>query len=175
MVCGEQVSVKETIVVISYAILYFSVMNNDHVTVYTIGFTGASAENFFTRLQQAEITKIIDTRLWASSQLAGFAKKKDLPFFLREIGSIEYEYRQELAPSDVILKAYKNNQMSWPEYEQEYVELIKHRNVDKLLSPEDIDKACFLCACKTHHQCHNRLLAEYLQTTWKEPVQIIHL
>ena len=88
-------------------------MMNNTIKIFTIGFTGSSAEHFFERLNKAGVKKVIDTRLWASSQLAGFARKKDLPFFLKEIGDIDYEYRKELAPSDDILKPFKNNQLSW--------------------------------------------------------------
>ncbi len=145
------------------------------IKIFTIGFTGSSAEHFFQRLRDVGVKKIIDTRLWASSQLAGFANKKHLPFFLKEIAEIEYEYRAELAPSDTILKPFKNNQINWNEYEVQYIDLIKYRNISNILSPDEVHEACFLCACKTQHNCHNRLLAEHLQREWKTPVEIIHL
>lgn len=48
--------------------------------IYTIGFTQTSAEHFFARLKQAGIRRLIDVRLNNRSQLAGFAKRGDLPF-----------------------------------------------------------------------------------------------
>lgn len=155
-------------------VIYAGVMNGT-IKIFTIGFTGSSAEHFFERLRAARVKKVIDTRLWASSQLAGFAKKKDLPYFLKEILGIDYEYREELAPSDDILKPFKGNKISWDEYEVQYINLIKHRNLAKILSPEEVNEACFLCACKTEHHCHRRLLAEYLQREWRHPVEIVHL
>lgn len=80
---------------------------SDTVTIFTIGFTGSSAEHFFERLRGADVRKVIYTRLWASSQLAGFAKKKDLPYFVKELVGADYEYRGDLAPTADILKAYK--------------------------------------------------------------------
>ena len=148
---------------------------NGTIKIFTIGFAGSSAENFFERLRGAGVRKVIDTRLWASSQLAGFAKKKDLPYFLKEIANIDYEYRKELAPSDDILKPFKNNQLSWDEYEVQYIDLIKHRNIANILNPDEVHEACFLCACKTEHHCHRRLLAEYLRREWNRPVEIVHL
>lgn len=147
----------------------------DTIKIFTIGFTGSSAEDFFERLRGAGVKKVIDTRLWASSQLAGFAKKKDLPYFLKEIAGIDYEYRKELAPSDDILKPFKDSKISWDEYEVQYIDLIHHRNIANVLSPDEVDQACFLCACKTEHHCHRRLLAEYLQREWDRPVEIVHL
>jgi uncharacterized protein (DUF488 family) len=55
------------------------------VEIYTIGFTQTTAEHFFGRLKDAQIRRLIDVRLNNSSQLAGFAKAKDLPYFLREL------------------------------------------------------------------------------------------
>ncbi len=89
-------------------------MNDHREKLFTIGFTGFSAEPFFTRLRSAGVKKVIDTRLWAGSQLSGFAKKKDLPYFLKNLSGAAYEYRGELAPSEDILKAYKDNRIDWP-------------------------------------------------------------
>lgn len=41
--------------------------------------------------------RLIDIRLNNVSQLAGFAKRDDLRYFLRTIGGIEYFHRPELA------------------------------------------------------------------------------
>lgn len=143
--------------------------------LFTIGFTGSTAEHFFGRIKQAGVKKVIDTRLWAGSQLSGFAKKKDLPYFMRELAGADYEYRDELAPSENILKAYKNKRIGWDKYETQYLDLIDRRNIANILTPEEIDGACFLCACKTGHNCHRRLLAEYLQREWSAPLKIVHL
>ena len=145
------------------------------IKLFTIGFTGSSAEDFFERLRGAGVKKVIDTRLWASSQLAGFAKKKDLPFFVKELAGADYEYRDDLAPTADILKAYKDGKISWDSYEVQYIDLINHRNLANVLSPDEVNEACFLCACKTEHNCHRRLLAEYLQREWKQPLEVAHL
>ncbi len=150
-------------------------LNCSNIRIFTIGFTGSSAEHFFERLRNAGVKKVIDTRLWASSQLAGFAKKKDLPYFVKELAGADYEYREDLAPTADILKAYKDNRISWDDYEIQYIDLVNHRNLANVLSPDEVDQACFLCVCKTEHNCHRRLLAEYLQREWSHPVEIIHL
>jgi uncharacterized protein (DUF488 family) len=50
--------------------------------IFTIGFTKKSAEQFFNRLKQPGLVRVVDTRLNNTSQLAGFTKKRDLEFFL---------------------------------------------------------------------------------------------
>ncbi len=63
------------------------------VQIFTIGFTQSSAEHFFGRLADAGVARVVDVRLNNSSQLAGFAKAQDLPFFLRELVGAEYRTR----------------------------------------------------------------------------------
>lgn len=53
------------------------------VTLYTIGFTKKTLEDFSNLLKDNKITKLIDIRLNRNSQLSGFAKEKDLKY---EIG-----------------------------------------------------------------------------------------
>ena len=55
------------------------------VKVFTIGFTKKTAEEFFCRLIRAGVKRVIDIRLNNVSQLAGFAKRDDLRYFLRTI------------------------------------------------------------------------------------------
>ena len=52
--------------------------------IFTIGFTGKNAEKFFSLLEDNNIKKLIDVRLNNVSQLAAFAKKDDLKYFLKK-------------------------------------------------------------------------------------------
>lgn len=149
-------------------------MENDS-KIFTVGFAGWAAENFFARLRQAGVRKVIDTRLWADTQLSGFAKKRDLPFLLKNLSGTDYEHRIDLAPSESILKDFKDKRISWPEYEGRYLQLLHDRHIADKMSPDDISNVCFLCAEKTSHQGHRRLLAEYLQKEWNRPIEIVHL
>lgn len=65
--------------------------------LFTIGFTRKSAEQFFTVLSEAGVQRVIDIRLNNVSQLAGFAKRDDLRFFLKVICGIDYLHRPDLA------------------------------------------------------------------------------
>ena len=58
--------------------------------VYTIGFTKKSAREFFDRLKQAGIRRLVDIRLHNASQLAGYTKKEDLRFFLEAVCGAKY-------------------------------------------------------------------------------------
>ena len=58
--------------------------------VFTMGFTKKNAEQFFSRLHQPGLKRLVDARLNNVSQLAGFTKKDDLKFFLKTVNSMEY-------------------------------------------------------------------------------------
>ncbi|HMJ61229.1 MAG TPA: DUF488 domain-containing protein, partial [Bryobacteraceae bacterium] len=73
--------------------------------VYSIGFTQKTAEQFFSILKRAGIRRLLDVRLNNVSQLAGFAKRQDLSFFLKEICHAEYLHEPLLAPTQEILDA----------------------------------------------------------------------
>ena len=149
--------------------------NTPHsITLFTIGFTGKSAEQFFGALTSAGVGRLLDIRLNNVSQLAGFSKKKDLEYFLRVIGGIDYAHNLDLAPTQDILKAYQNKQIDWSTYESKFVELLHQREPESKLSREELDLACLLCSENEPEHCHRRLVAEYLRQIW-EDVTIRHL
>jgi len=144
------------------------------IHLYTIGFTKKSAESFFTKLCTSGVKKIIDVRLNNVSQLAGFTKKDDLPYFLRMICGIEYIHMPILAPAKDIFDAYKKHNGDWSVYEQKFLSLMSSRSVEDALTKEFLDNACLLCSEDEPHHCHRRLIAEYLNSKWGK-IQITHL
>jgi uncharacterized protein (DUF488 family) len=143
--------------------------------IYTIGFTKRTAADFFGTLRQAGIQRILDVRLNNSSQLAGFTKASDLPFFLKEICEAEYVHEPLLAPTQEMLDAYKKAKGSWEDYEQKFLQLMSERKIE-----EKIDRRWFeqptalLCSETTAERCHRRLVLEYLQEKWGD-LTIVHL
>lgn len=142
--------------------------------VFTIGFTKKNAEQFFARLKQPGLQRVLDTRLNNVSQLAGFTKKEDLRFFLREIGHIDYVHLPSLAPTKTMLDAYKKNGGDWGIYEKQFLALMAERRIETSIDKNLISGACLLCSEATPHHCHRRLVAEYLQSKWGD-VDIQHL
>jgi uncharacterized protein (DUF488 family) len=143
--------------------------------ILSIGFTGKNAERFFSLLKKGSVKRILDVRLQNTSQLAGFSKKDDLKFFLREICNIEYIEVPELAPEPKLLKDYKNKIIDWPYYESKYIELLERRSVQSILTPSLLNNSCLLCSEHKPHQCHRRLAIEYLNIAWNNCFNIEHL
>jgi uncharacterized protein (DUF488 family) len=144
------------------------------MTLFTIGFTKTSAERFFTRLQNAGVVRVLDVRLNNVSQLAAFAKKDDLRYFLRVIANIDYEHHPELAPTQDMLDAYKKRRGGWADYEVRFRDLIVSRHIETTMRQGSIDRACLLCSEDTADRCHRRLVAEYLREKWGD-LEIVHL
>lgn len=118
--------------------------------------------------------KVVDVRLNNVSQLAGFAKKNDLRYFLSAICGVGYEHMPELAPTQDILDAYKKHGGDWVTYENRFLELMVKRRIEETVSRSAVDGACLLCSEDKPHHCHRRLVAEYLKQKWNE-VDVVHL
>lgn len=144
------------------------------IKLYTIGFTGKSAQKFFELLEQNNVKKIIDTRISNNSQLSGFAKGKDLEFFAKRIGGISYAHELNFAPTKELLGKYRKKEINWEEYTEEYLNLLDTRNIRQTVDIASLHECCLLCSEHSPQKCHRRLLAEYLQAA-NPDIQIIHL
>ena len=142
--------------------------------VFTIGFTQKSAPQFFGLLRQSGAKRVLDVRLNNISQLAGFAKKNDLTYFLKEICGLEYVHLPVLAPTQDMLDEYKKNKGDWSVYERRFLDLMAERHIEKMVPGSVIDDGCLLCSEHKPHQCHRRLVAEYLGRFWG-PLEVTHL
>jgi uncharacterized protein (DUF488 family) len=141
----------------------------------TIGFTQKSAEQFFDLIVTNSVQVLVDIRLHPEGQLAGFAKRGDLPFFLRRLARCDYRHVPLLAPSGEILTDYRKDH-DWSRYVRRFEALMDERRV-----PESLDRVlfegndcCLLCSEATPERCHRRLVAERMARVWKD-VEIVHL
>ncbi len=142
---------------------------------FTIGFTQKSAEQFFLLIRENKVKRIIDTRLNVTSQLSGFAKKNDLAFFLKELCQTDYVHTPDLTPTKTMLDAYKKKYITWESYADKFTNLMAQRNIERTIDKSLLDKGCLLCSEHLPHQCHRRLIAEYLSLHWDENINIVHL
>jgi len=140
--------------------------------VATIGFTKTTAKAFFERLIKAGVKKVVDVRLHNTSQLSGFAKADDLAYFLNQIGEIEYVHQPLLAPTDLMLKAYKKQKGDWRSYQQQFLGLMAERKIEQRFKPEMFDNVCLLCSEDKPHHCHRRLICEYLNDKWGSALEV---
>lgn len=142
---------------------------------FTIGFTQKKAEQFFTLIKDNKIARIIDVRLNNVSQLAGFAKRDDLKYFLRELCNTDYVHLEDLAPTKEILNSYKKNIITWEEYEDKFLNLMSKRCIERNIDQSLLMNGCLLCSEHKPHHCHRRLVIEYLNQHWNINIKVIHL
>jgi len=142
--------------------------------LFSIGFTKKSASDFFELIRRNGIKLLVDIRLNNSSQLAGFSKKSDLRYFLREICGTEYIHEPSLAPTKDILDEYKRSG-DWAQYEKSFLELLTIREIENRLDHNLFNTpTVFLCSEPEPEYCHRRLVLEYLKKKWGN-IEISHL
>lgn len=143
-------------------------------TIYTIGFTRKTLQEFIERLQAAGVRKVIDIRLRNTSQLAGWSKYPDVAYLLTVGFGLNYEHHPEFAPTAELLDSYRKTR-DWPAYEDCFNQLLADRQPERqaqtLLTEEAI---CLLCTEPQADRCHRRLVAEYLRSLQPE-LEIRHL
>ena len=148
--------------------------NERTIRIFTVGYVGKNARQFFSILKQAGIRKVIDVRLYNTSQLAGFTKRQDIEYFLQAIVGAEYVHLPIMAPTKQLLTNYKKGLISWQQYEIQFKAIITQRQIQRHIMPQDMDMSCFLCSEAKADKCHRRLVAEYLAEHWQN-ISIHHL
>jgi uncharacterized protein (DUF488 family) len=143
--------------------------------LYTIGYQRKPLSAFIGQLREAGVDAVIDVRLRNTSHLAGYTKRDDLAFLLREGFGIAYEHHPELAPTPDILGAYHEDH-DWAAYESRFLPLLAERAAEAVGREvmACYRAPCLLCAEPTADRCHRRLVAEY----WAGRIQgltIVHL
>ena len=145
------------------------------MNIYTIGFTKKDAKTFFDFINESDIKTVLDVRLNNISQLSGFAKKNDLTFFLKELCGSDYLHVPEFAPTKEMLNSYKKKEISWNQYENDFLELMDKRSIHKHLSSDLLDHGCLLCSEHEPHFCHRRLVVEFINLNTDYNLTVIHL
>lgn len=135
--------------------------------IYTIGFTKKTAAEFFESLKRHDIERLVDVRVNNTSQLAAFAKRDDLTYFLKELVGADYVHEPLLAPTKELLKGYRDAELDWESYEMAFLDLMADRNIEDVI-PRDLfsKRTVLLCSEPTSERCHRRLVIEYLDRTW---------
>jgi uncharacterized protein (DUF488 family) len=127
-------------------------------------------------LTRAGVRRLLDVRLNNTSQLAAYAKRDDLQYFLRAIADADYEHEPLLAPTQEMLDAYKKQKGSWETYEEQFIDLMRQRQIERELDQERFKNTptALLCSERTAEHCHRRLVLEYLNDKWGD-VAAMHL
>ena len=141
-------------------------------TVYTIGLERRPLSDCVATLRGAGVDAVIDVRLHNTSQLAGYSKRDDLAFLLREGFGIAYEHHPELGPTESIMRAYRKDR-NWEAYLQAFAPLLVERGAEAI--GRDVlsryRAPCLLCMERDAGRCHRSLVAGY----WTERIPDVHV
>jgi uncharacterized protein (DUF488 family) len=148
------------------------------IQIFTVGFAGKTAQDFFQLLQSAQVERVIDIRQHREGQLSGFAKYPDLAYFLEKIARIGYSHEPQLAPTPELLKSYREGK-DWTAYEAGFLALMKDRGIPQAFEAAAWpSRAALLCSEPGPEKCHRRLVADLLAAHWRvlgHTVEIRHL
>jgi uncharacterized protein (DUF488 family) len=137
------------------------------VDIYSIGFTKKTAEQFFGLLKKEQIRRLLDVRLNNVSQLAGYAKRADLKYFLKEICDAEYIHEPMLAPTQELMDSYKKAKSPWEGYAKKFLALMEKRKIENKLDQKQFSvRTVLLCSEAEPEHCHRKLVLDYLQDKW---------
>ena len=81
-----------------------------------------------------------------------------------------------MAPSENLLKAYRDKKINWEEYEEIFNQVMNQRGIVDYIEIKypDLDKHCLMCNEDKPDKCHRRLLAELISDNFDD-FEIIHL
>lgn len=145
------------------------------IQFFTIGFTQKPAERFFNLLKKNGVKKLVDVRCHSNSQLAGFAKSNHLGFFCKELLGISFEVVTDFAPSEQLMKQWRDRKVTYNEYRSKYISELEANDVLARYDAKQFDGACFLCSEASAEPCHRKILCEYLRDNCDETVVINHI
>lgn len=142
--------------------------------LYTIGSNRKSARELFDLLKENHIEKIIDIRLSNTNQLAGFTKKNDLEYFLKEIADIKYIYEKDFAPTKELMKEKMDKKITMSEFESEFSKILEQRKAENIFIESELNRACLLCSEEKASECHRSVITKYLKKKYKK-LEIVDL
>ena len=142
--------------------------------VYTAGFTKWLAEDFFEKLNALNINKLIDIRLRPNSQLSGFTREVNFSYFLKKLSHVEYEHQINLAPTKELLYKRRKNNLSWQEFESEYLNLLTEDILEYCFKEISKQNILFLCSESEPQFCHRKVLTDKLLSLNSE-LKVTHL
>tara|TARA_B100001287_G_scaffold276381_1_gene287013 strand:+ start:2302 stop:2742 length:441 start_codon:yes stop_codon:yes gene_type:complete len=142
--------------------------------VYTAGFAKWLAKDFFNILEKYNIDKLIDIRLRPNSQLSGFTRQVNFSYFLKKLSNVNYEHRSELAPTKELLHKRRNENLTWEEFESQYINQLTSEILENYLVEISKDNIIFLCSETEPNFCHRQILTNELLKI-DSSLNIIHL
>jgi uncharacterized protein (DUF488 family) len=146
-----------------------------NMKLYTIGYEGKSAQEFFEPLRTNQVECLVDIRIIPNHDDAMYASKRDLPYLLKEIVGCDYAYKDNLAPTLKLLEDVHADH-DFDKYARGFAKIMEERDIPNSLEREFFEKqtCCLLCFEAKSEFCHRRLVTNLFQKHW-QGIELTHL
>jgi uncharacterized protein (DUF488 family) len=126
--------------------------------IYTIGYEGASLEDFIATLQLLKINKLIDVREFAISRKKGFSKtalNKAL-----ELSEISYQHEKRLGSPKEIRHRLREDK-NYSKYFKDFnCYLETQQSLLESLAKDDSNRVVLMCYERDSNICHRSVVSE---------------
>lgn len=149
-----------------------SYINPKQPTVYTMGYEGATVEDFIASLKLVGIDTIIDVREYPVSRKKGFSKTA-FSTLLKEAG-IKYTHLVDLGCPKPIRDQYRIDN-NWQNYTTAFVEYLNTQldYIDELGNLASHSAYCLVCFERDQNLCHRSLIANAIRQ--RHQTEVKHL
>ena len=147
------------------------------IELFTIGYTKKTAERFFTLLRDHKVSLLVDIRLRPDSQLSGWAKREDLPYFMDKLAGGGYLYLPILTPTaEIMALARDKHSPDRVAFQHAYEKLLDDRDIPNALDRAlfERERCCLLCSEDEPDTCHRAFAAQRMADVWGD-VTVTHL
>ena len=79
------------------------------------------------------------------------------------------------APDETLFAGYRKKGLKWDAFEPRFLDIMATRKIEDQFDPKALEGACLLCSEDTPHNCHRRLVIEYLEDRWGQSLDVTHL
>jgi len=145
-------------------------MNNERKTIWTIGHSTRTLDEFITLLQANEIELLVDVRTFPGSRKYPQFNKENLEKALPEKG-IRYQHIPQLGGRRKITPESPNISWRHPAFRAyaDYMETPSFAEGIDLLTAEATEhRTAIMCSEAVWWRCHRSLISDYLKSTgWK--------
>jgi len=142
--------------------------------LFTVGYEGATIDNFIDSLQANNINCILDVRALPLSRKPGFSKTK-LSTRLEQV-KIHYIHLPELGTPKDIRDELKSTRDYVAFFKKMEKYLAGKKDAIRQAYNQVIDtRCCLLCFERLADQCHRKIVAEKIKATNGDGLQIMHI
>lgn len=146
----------------------------NHLSIWTVGHSILSIEDFIARLQAFEIALLVDVRSFPGSRRYPHFNKENLSTALTDAG-IPYQHFRELggrrrARPDSLNMAWRNE--SFRGY-ADYMETEEFREgVERLMDLAAKQRVAIMCSEAVWWRCHRSMISDYLKV---KGIEVMHI